>query len=109
MPRTVHLKAPSRDINSVSVDGVEYEVKRGFVTVAATHAEDLLAAPHFFKRADDEPDEEDDTADAGPSFATMSKAELIDFVRARGENADRKMSKEQLVDLANSVKDKPEV
>jgi len=102
----VRVKSPDKGCSSISVDGVEYEGERGYFQVAAHHAAVLEKRPFNFARvAHDAEDEADDDADA-VDFDRASKAELIDFIRERGESADRKMSREQLVDLAKSLKDK---
>lgn len=104
----VRVKSPDKGCSSISVDGVEYEGERGFFEVAPHHAAVLEKRPFNFARVTETAeDREDDEAEGDQlDFARASKAELIDFIRERGEVADRKMSKEQLVDLAESLKDK---
>lgn len=104
----VSLRSPDPSCSSVSVEGVEYEGNKGFFQVAPHHAAALEAKPFRFKRVEDgAADQADDDAANANDFKAMSKAELIDFIVARGEQADRKMSKEQLIAAAESVKDKP--
>lgn len=106
----VRVKSPDKGCSSISVDGVEYEGERGFFAVAPHHAAVLEKRPFNFTRvALDAEDHEDDENEDVLDFDRASKAELIDFIRERGEVADRKMSKEQLADLAKSLKDKAPV
>lgn len=102
----VSLRSPDHSCSSISVGGVEYEGSKGFFNVAPAHAEVLKAKPFNFAVVAHDAEDEDNSADDAVDFSKMSKAELIDFISERGESADRKMSKEQLVALAQDLKDK---
>lgn len=106
---TVQVRSPDHSCTALSVEGIEYEGRKGFFDVPPAHAAVLEAAPFFFSRVavDAEDAAEDEKEGDAQDFKAMSKAELIDFIMARGEAADRKQSKEQLIALAESVKDKP--
>jgi len=88
------------------VGSSEYEGKNGFFEVSYDHAAVLQKFPFNFSLVslDAEDHKDDDEADE-VDFSRMSKAELIEFIRDRDGDADRKMSKEQLVEIATGLKD----